>query len=64
MQHGNHDQISEKCGVLVPQIPPKGDTRFVFSVAVIPNLGESRALGSMQAAVHALKYGLMPFRPP
>ena len=41
MQHGNPDQISEKCRVLVAQIPPKGDTRFVFSVVVIPNLGES-----------------------
>ena len=64
MQHGNPDQISEKCRVLVAQIPPKGDTLFVFSVAVIPNLGESRALGSMQAAVHGPKCGLMPFRPP
>ena len=64
MQHGNPDQISEKCEVLSPPIPPKGDTRFVFSVVVIPNLGESTVLGLMQAAVHDPKCGLMPFRPP
>jgi len=64
MQHGEPDQISEKCGVLMAQIPPKDDTRFVFSVGVIPNLGESTVLGSMQAVVDAPKCGLMPFRPP
>ena len=64
MQHGKPDQISEKCGVLMAQIPPEDVTRFVFSVGVIPNWGESTVLYSMQAVVDDPKCGLMPFRPP
>ena len=44
--------------------PLKGIHVLFFSVGVIPTLGESRVLGSMQEAVHGPKCGLMPFHPP
>ena len=42
----------------------KGIHVLFFSVGLIPTLGESRVLGSMQEAVHGPKCGLMPFHPP
>lgn len=60
----NLTKSAKNVGFWRPQSPLKGIHVLFFSVAVIPNLGESRVLGSMQAAVYAPKCGLMPFRRP